>query len=141
MIILPYELLRDDQAAFLSRIEERLGLPHFEFQTGRVNESLSPEELYWYPRISSFVSKTSRRLGSKMHAKIYRWYVNRTFHNRFRPLIKLLSRIKPGRSVKPEHLPAGMLNFYRVNNRMRCAARFRHDPLYKPYLSEYLLDA
>jgi hypothetical protein len=46
LIVLPYELLREDQAGFLAVLEERLGLAHAEFELGRVNPSLSPEELY-----------------------------------------------------------------------------------------------
>ena len=53
LIILPYELLRDDQDKFLSVLEEKLGLEHVDIKLGRLNPSLSPEELYWYPVISA----------------------------------------------------------------------------------------
>jgi len=47
LIILPYELLRDDQSAFLTILEEKLGLEHIEPNFPRLNPSLSHEELYW----------------------------------------------------------------------------------------------
>ena len=139
MIVLPFELLCDNQKKFLSVIEERLGLPHFETQIGRLNESLSPEELYWYPRISSVVSRVSQRFGQKGYAKIYRWYVSKTLENKFRRVVKILSRLKPDRRITEADFPFEILDFFRENNTERFAAKFRDDPMYAPYLSEYLL--
>lgn len=140
MIVLPLELLRDDQNKFLSVIEERLGLSHFEANIGRLNESLSPEELYWYPRISSLVSRVSQRFGQKGYAKIYRWYVSKTLENKFSKVVKVLNRIKPNGRVTDDDFPFEILDYFRENNTERFAAKFRDDPIFSPYLSEYLLD-
>jgi hypothetical protein len=140
VIVLPFELLRDNQNKFLSVIEERLGLPHFETKIGRLNESLSPEELYWYPRMSSIVSKVAQRFGQKGYAKVYRWYVSKTLENKFRRVIKILSRLKPNRHVTDADFPLEILDYFRDNNAERFACKFRDDPMYVPYLSEYLLD-
>lgn len=140
MIILPFELLRDDQNTFLTVIEERLGLPHFEAKIGRINESLSPEELYWYPRMSSVVSRVTQRFGQKAYAKAYRWYVSKTLENKFHWVIKILSRLKPDSKVVEADFPFELLDFFRENNVDRFAAKFHDDPMYAPYLSEYLLD-
>jgi hypothetical protein len=139
VIILPFELLRDDQNKFLTIIEERLGLAKFTTQIGKINESLSPEELYWYPRISSVVSKIAKRFGKKIYTKVYRWYVGKTIKNKFRAVIKILNRLKPNRRVTDADFPLELLDYFGENNAERFAAKFRNDPIYAPYRKEYLL--
>ena len=133
VIVLPYELLRDDQPRFLAVLEERLGLSHREVQLGRVNASLSPEELYWYPVISRAVSAAASRLGGRRSARVYRWYVRGTFESRLRPLVRLLERVKPGRRVSVKDFPENVLRYCEGK-----ASRLRGDPLYAPYAAEYL---
>jgi hypothetical protein len=140
VIILPFELLRDDQNKFLTMIEGRLGLSKFTTQIGKINESLSPEELYWYPRISSFVSKMAKRFGQKFYTKVYRWYVGKTIKNKFRRVIKILNKLKPNSRITEADFSAELLDYFRENNAERFAAKFRDDPVYAPYRKEYLLD-
>lgn len=134
LIVLPYELLRDDQDKFLAVLEGKLGLEHAEVRLGRVNASLSPEELYWYPLISRAVSSAASRLGPARFRKIYRWYVGRTLDNRLSPLIKLLGRLRPGRRITEADFPADVLHHFEG-----LATRLADDPLYAPYAAEYLL--
>jgi hypothetical protein len=49
LIVLPYELLRDDADAFVRELERRLGLSLCPAPELRLNSALSPEELSWYP--------------------------------------------------------------------------------------------
>jgi hypothetical protein len=135
LIVIPYELLRDDQNKFFAVIEERLNLPHFEAGIGRLNESLSSEELYWYPKISAGVSRFAQRFGQSGYAKIYQWYISKTIKNKFQKIIKLLSRWKPDRKVSASDFPDELLNCCKGK-----ATILRDNPLYAPYLSEYLLD-
>jgi hypothetical protein len=133
VIVLPYELLRDDQARFLATLEERLGLEHVEIPIGRVNESLTPEELYWYPVISRAVSAVTMTIGERAYRTIYPRYVWLTFHNRLRPLVRVLSRIRPGRRVTEAYFgPRYGLQFAGQ------AESLRGDPLYAPYADDYL---
>jgi hypothetical protein len=136
LIVLPYELLRDDQERFLTVLEERLGLGHAEVRLGRVNPSLSPEELYWYPLISRAVSAAASRLGPARFRRVYRWYVGQTLDNRLRLLVKLLGRLRPGRKITEADLPADVLRHFEG-----MAARLKDDPLYAPYAAEYLWDS
>ena len=140
VLTLPFELLRDDQREFLSVIEKWLGIPHFEASTGRVNESLSPQELYWYPRISALVSTITARFGKRIYNKVYRWYVHKVFFNKLRRPIKILTRIKPDRSFSENHVSPELLAYYRKNNAAKDAGKFKDNPFYKSYLAEYLLD-
>lgn len=135
VIVLPYELLRDDQRRFMRVLEDRLGLEHVELNVGRVNPSLAPEELYWYPVISRGVSAVASRLGPTRSGKVYGWYARKTYDNRLRPLISLLSRMRPGRKVTAEDFPCEILDHC-----VGKAERLRDDPLYAPYAREYLWD-
>ncbi|MEW5931128.1 MAG: hypothetical protein AB1941_26990 [Gemmatimonadota bacterium] len=132
VIVLPFELLRDDQPRFLAVLEERLGLSHHPVRMGRVNASLSPEELYWYPVISRAVSAAAERLGGRGD-RLYRWYARRVFDGRLGPLARALARARPGRRITAADLPEDVLSL--------CEGRaelLRGDPLYAPYAAEYL---
>jgi hypothetical protein len=135
LIVLPYELLRDDQEKFISVLEERLGLRHVEIKLGRVNPSLSPEELYWYPVISRLVSAGASRLGPVWFPKVYRRYVRLTLDNRLRPLIRLLRLLKPDKKITDADFPVEIMSHFEGK-----ATRLKADPLYAPYAAEYLLD-
>ncbi len=51
VIVMPYELLRNDAGRLLGTIEDYLRLSHFTMPPDRVNTSLSRVEMYWFPRI------------------------------------------------------------------------------------------
>lgn len=133
LIVLPYELLRDDQRRFIRVLEDRLGLAPVELDVGRVNPSLAPEELYWYPVISRAVLAAARCLGPARAQRVHRWYAPGTFESRLRPVVSLLSRVWPGRKVPDSDLAAGILELCEGR-----ANRLRHDPLFAPYAAEYL---
>jgi hypothetical protein len=135
LIVLPYELLRDDQAKFLAVLEGRLGVAHADLDLGRVNPSLSPEELYWYPVISRAVSAAAARLGPVRRERLYGWYVRRTLDNGLRRLVAVLSRLRPGRKITPADFPEEILSLC-----VGKATRLRGDPLYAPYAADYLWD-
>ncbi|HEX8451091.1 MAG TPA: hypothetical protein VF647_03285 [Longimicrobium sp.] len=133
VIVLPYELLRDDRHRFLAVLEARLGVEHAETDVGRVNPSLSPEELYWYPRISRALVEGTARAGQGPARRVERWYLPRALDNRLRPLVRLLARARPGRAVTAAQVPRELLRCYQGK-----AASLRQDPLYAPYAADYL---
>lgn len=133
LVVMPYELLRDDQAGFVRALEASLGLAHAEVSLGRVNPSLSPEELYWYPVISRAVSAAASRLGPRRHRRLYGWYVRQTLGNRLRPLVKVLSACRPGRAITAADFPAEILRLCAGR-----ATRLKDRPHYAPYAAEYL---
>ena len=136
VVVVPFELLRDDQAAFLAVLEERLGLRHHEVTLDRPNPSLSWAELYWYPTISKAVSGTISRVGRSRCGRAYGWYTSRaTMNNRLRPVVKLLQAFLPDRQIASEDFPSRVLE--RCRGRARCLQK---DELYAPYASEYLWD-
>jgi hypothetical protein len=133
LIVMPYELLRDDQHRFLATLEERLGLRHAGIELGRVNESLSPEELYWYPLISRAVAGAASRLGPAGFRRVYAWYVGRTLGNRLRPLVKALRLLRPGGKITAADFPEDILRYCEGK-----ASTLKGHPLYTPYAAEYL---
>ncbi|HKO62449.1 MAG TPA: hypothetical protein VJV03_14895, partial [Pyrinomonadaceae bacterium] len=135
LIILPYELLRDDQDRFLRVLEQRLDLKHADIKLGRLNPSLSPEELYWYPAISRVVAAAASRLGPKPFEKIYGWYVSKTLDNKLRPFIKVLQRLNPDRKITEANFSDEILTHCSGK-----ASRLRDHSLYAPYAKEYLWD-
>jgi len=136
VVVLPYELLRDDRDRFLGVIEERLGLDHFEIELGRMNPSLTAEELYWYPVISRTVLAVVSRLGRGSARRAFNWYARFTFGNRLSPLVRLLSALYPDRKIAGTDLPEELL----LSNAGK-AAVLREHPLYREYGAEYLWDA
>jgi hypothetical protein len=135
LILMPYELLRDDQNRFLAVLEETLGLEHVDIKLGRVNPSLSPEELYWYPLISRAVSAGASRLGAARFQRVYSWYVSQTLNNRLRRFIKLLRLLRPDRKITEADFPLEVLRHFEGQ-----ATRLKDHPLYAPYFAEYLWD-
>jgi hypothetical protein len=133
VIVLPYELLRDDQPRFLEVLEARLGVGHVDVEMGRVNPSLSPEELYWYPLISRTVFAVGARLPGRLRDRVLDAYETRVFNARLRPLVRVLGRVNPGRTISWDDFPVDLLRHFRGR-----ASRLRADPLYAPYAREYL---
>lgn len=133
LIVLPYELLRDEQDKFLAALEERLGLTHVAIKLGRINPSLSPEELYWYPVISRLFSAAASRLGPARFRRAYGWYVGKTLGNGLGPLVKVLRLLRPERKITEADFPEEILEFCKGK-----ATLLRKDPLYTPYIAEYL---
>jgi hypothetical protein len=126
VMVMPYELLRDDAERFLRTIEDCLGLTHFIIPSDRVNTSLSPVEMYWYPRVTRAVC--SLPIG----ARLKRIYQHGAFVNRFSRVIALLQRVRPGKPVTADSIPDDVVTAYRGK-----ARTLRDNPLYAPYARDY----
>lgn len=129
VIVMPYELLRDDAAAFLRALETRLDLPHFAAPPDRVNTSLSPIEMQWYPRLTRAAHRWP------IGARLRHWYLRGAFVNRFRRPIALLQRLRPVPPITAATIPDALLNAYRGK-----AETLRGNALYAAYARDYLLD-
>ena len=133
VIILPYELLREDAGAFLGEITKRLGLANIGVPPGRPNPSLSPIELVWYPRLTRRVR--SLPLGAWGRRKAWQLYVEAALSNRLRAPIALLQRLRP---IPP--LTDAPLTPERMNGFRGFATSLRDEPLYRAYARDYLFD-
>ena len=127
VVVMPYELLRDDAGEFTRILAARMGIDDLPGTRGRVNESLSPVEMYWYPRLTRLV----RRIPSR---KLFGLYIRAAFRNRLRRPIAILQRLRPGTPVTPALIPDDLLEPFRG-----LAESLRENPLYAAYTSDYLL--
>lgn len=126
VIVLPYELLRDDHAAFTRELERRLGIDRFDGNPERVNAGLSTAELVWYPRITRAVR------ALPIGGRLLRFYIRATAENRLRRPIRVLQSLRPDAHLQFD-VPDQLLEAFRGT-----ATRVRHERPYAPYLADYL---
>lgn len=126
VIVMPYELLRDDAEAFVRTLSARLGVAEHRAPRDRVNESLSPSEMVWYPRLTRMV----RRVRSR---RLYEAYVRGAFDNRLRAAIAVLQRARPATPFTASAIPDEVLERFRGR-----AESLRGNPLYARYAADYL---
>jgi hypothetical protein len=136
VMVLPYELLRDDPRAFLSKLEQRLGLEPRSYEAPWLNPSLSGAELYWYPRISRRVERLANRLGGGGTALRRNYYQRVIRAGRLKRSVGVLSRISSTPSIRPaDHIPPHVVESCRG-----LASSLATNRDYAPYAVEYLND-
>lgn len=123
VIVLPYELLRDDSDAFLRELSARLQLEPVAASREPVNVTLTPAELHWYPRFTRLVRRFAPR-------PLLRRYAGVVMNNRLRWPIRVLAKL---RTHAPLAVPDAVLEQYRGR-----ASSLRDDALYAPYAADYL---
>lgn len=123
VIVMPYELLRDDSDAFLRELSARLQLEPVLASRERVNVTLTPAELYWYPRFTRLVRRFAPR-------PLLRRYAGVVMDNRLRWPIRALAKL---RTHAPLTVPDAVLEQFRGR-----ADSLRGDALYAPYAADYL---
>ncbi|TMJ18003.1 MAG: sulfotransferase [Alphaproteobacteria bacterium] len=132
VIVLPYELLRDDPQAFTRRIEDAFALDPHELPQAFANPSLSPAELAWYGRFNRFVG-AQKQTGRVRRALAARYALALTA-GRFRWLAALLQRLRPRPSLPI--LTEELLRPFAGGT-----AGLRADPIYAPFLADYAIEA
>jgi Sulfotransferase family len=133
VMVLPYELLRDDARAFLGEIARWLGLADIGVPPGRLNPSLAPSELAWYPRIGRRIRALP--LGERGRRKAWRLYVRAVLRNRLKAPIALLQRVRPVPPVNDAVLTPELIDGFRG-----LAAGLRDEPIYRAYARDYLFE-
>jgi hypothetical protein len=131
--VLPWELLRDDPSQFVARIEARFGLEGHPPSPQRVNRSLSPSEMRWYPRLAAAVARAP--VGSRLRGQLARRVARMSHNNSLAGAVRLLQRVAPAPPVSLEALPATVLEGFRGKARSLAA-----EPLFAPYAADYLND-
>jgi hypothetical protein len=127
VILLPYELLAEDQNAFFRELENRLGLPPFALPQGRVNQSMSYGEMNWYARIGRVTTRLPQ--GPRMHATMLRLARRGWLSG----VIKLLE------SVSPSAAPTmGLIRPDLLATLASGASLLKDESLYRRYADEYL---
>lgn len=127
LVLLPYELLRDDPARFVDALAERLGTDPHPPPAERVNPSLSGAEMRWYPRIAR------KAAALPLPGGLRRYLVRSAFENRLRRPIALLQRLRPLDPIGAASIPDEALERFRGN-----ATLLAGEPLFAPYARDYL---
>lgn len=131
VLVLPWELLRDDRVAFGRAIETGLGLDHHPLPRETVNQALSPVELRWYPRVARAIERLP--VGARARRRILACHAGRAMNNRFRLPIRLLQRLRPAPAVTAELVSDALIERFRGQ-----ADTLATDPHYAPYARDYL---
>jgi hypothetical protein len=129
VILLPYELLAEDQNAFFRELENRLGLPPFAPPQERVNRSMSSGELNWYPRIGRVTARLPQ--GPRMHATVLRLARRGWLSG----AVKLLEWVSPSAAPTISVIPPDLLTMLAAR-----ASSLKNETLYRRYAEEYLFD-
>jgi hypothetical protein len=132
VILLPYELLRDDPEAFVRELESPFGLEHVAAPGERPNPSLSGEELRWYPKLTALVRTLP--IGGRLRRAALKRYMPALMHRRLRPLVRLLQRVKSLDPVTVDVVPDEAVEYFRGQ-----AEILRGEPHYARYAEDYLL--
>jgi hypothetical protein len=133
VLAMPYELLRDNPAQFTSLIEEAMGIKEtFQFPPEKINAALDRKILQAYYRFSNFLYRAVQPLPYEWRKKIFMIYIYKLNHTKPHPLMKFISRFVK-QDVSHKGMPEMIETF-----RGKCEV-LREEPLYQPYLKEYLL--
>jgi hypothetical protein len=133
LIVMPYELLRDEPDVFARALEERFGLDHHPMPRARLNPALSEAELRWYPLLSRLVS--SLPLGARLRRRAERRYTRAAARGRLRHLARVLEAVGPSRPAVADLVTDAMVEPFRGR-----ADALREIPFYERYQGDYLID-
>ena len=73
IIVVPYELLKENSKTFLNYLEEKLGIPATDFELGNFNTSLPLSIIYSLRKLNIFIHKFAKNTGlpGKFILKLY----------------------------------------------------------------------
>jgi hypothetical protein len=129
--VLPYELLDDDPAAFVSRLSRSLGIAPLRHSDRRLNPALGPVELAWYPRLSALVKRAP--MPASLRSRLFEAYRARIGSHRLRPLIAAFQTLRPLAPVSADSVPPEALDHFRGHADL--LAELEPYPAYRePYL-------
>ena len=129
VIILPYEMLRDEPAKFIAAIESQLSISgKFDFPNKQVNESFDKRILNAYFKTSKFIYTALKPFPKRLQTWLYLQYMQQLRGNKPNEFIKLLA-------TDNELIYEGLDDF--VQDLKPTAEILRGEPVYQPYLNEY----
>jgi hypothetical protein len=136
VLVLPFELLRDDPGSFTRELEQRLGLEPADVPLSRLNPSLSEPELAWYPIASRGVRRLRTLVGDDRGTRLWSRYLRRVGGPRAGAVMRTISRVTPRDLDGLVDVPA-----YALESCRGLASSLRDLPHYSPYAAEYLFEA
>lgn len=133
VIVLPYELLRDEPRRFIAVLEERMALEPGAAPLPARNRSLSPAGMYWHRRASALVLAARRALPRRAGDRLLAEYVRRTRADRLLRPVETLERVLPGTRSSDLDVPPELLDVVRGR-----ASGLAPRPFFDRYAAEYL---
>lgn len=132
VIVLPFEMLHDNPSSFTGIIEEALGIERaFTIGRDKVNASLDQKTLTAYRTVSNLVYEGIKPLPYNMKRWLYWSYIQWIKKKKPNPFLHFI-----GKFMQAEDLSAVQQTVEAMRGR---AEILRDEPLYQPYLKEYLL--
>ncbi|WP_165356232.1 sulfotransferase [Sphingosinicella sp. BN140058] len=128
VIVMPFELLQADPAAFTGALEARLGLAPHPPAPKRINPALSPAEHVWYPVLTRQMLRLPGPIGRTVRPR----FLRAIRHGRGRGLAAALQRLRP-RPIGFD--PEAIERVAAVWNGR--GASLTEDPLFAPFRSAY----
>jgi hypothetical protein len=136
VIVLPFELLRDDPAAFVGELEARLGLEPGAAPLPEIrNPGLSPAGLVWQRRVTLAAAAVAQALPDALGRRLLTRVARLGTGDRLRRPLELVERIVPGTRGLHVEVPDAALGAVRGR-----ASSLRSRPFYARFSSEYLND-
>ncbi|MFN8300769.1 MAG: hypothetical protein U0T75_16820, partial [Chitinophagales bacterium] len=129
VVVLPFELLKQNPEKFLMLVEQQTAFPHFTMDTSQVNNALDGGEAESYRRLSKGIYKAVQVLPYGVRRIVYGLYVYLLYS---RKLHWLLRRFKSA----PVQLVADESVLSRFSGK---ATLLAEENLYAPYRKEYLI--
>jgi len=129
--VLPFELLRDDPAAFLLVVEGVLGVAPHRMAGGAINERLTPAELRWHPAISRRIERLP--VGSWLRGKLTAAHILAIRSGKLRGVAQAADRWLPAKPQPSAELPQEVLAAVRDG-----ARQLVKEPFHSPYAADYI---
>jgi len=130
VIVLPYELLKENSSVFFRKLETELDLPHFDFTTDVVNPSLDSIEAKYFLKINTVVDFVARNTGSQGR-KLKEWYIMKRRIQAFENISG--QNIQPKKGAEPLiNIPDDILLNLQKNSSL-----LKEYPVFEKYLSYY----
>jgi hypothetical protein len=136
VLVLPFELLKNDTPAFISTVEDFLDVDHFDVVPGVRNPALGADRLYWYSRLSRYlVSPVAELFGPARARRLYSLYSFKIVRpDRLGFAVRLLNAVS-SRSTNMD-FPDGYLERFRG-----VANTLSESELHRPFLDQYLVES
>jgi hypothetical protein len=133
VIVLPYELMRDDPAKFVRILEERLEIERSGVMMPTRNRAPSAAAIARYRAVSAVLAGALRPLGGRLSARIWERYVGWLCSDRSGVFADWAAGVIPHRAGAAAEVPDEVLERCRGH-----AAALGRSPLYLAYADEYL---
>lgn len=127
VLVLPFEMLRDDLDTFQTIICRHIGLDTFPTAPTPENPSISPASLAWYPLYATLAGKLP-------NGRVRRLYQRLAAGDQLALVAAVMQRIHPLPVPSASEIPESLLAA--LGRRCGC---LRDRPVYRPYLGDYLL--